>query len=560
LVLSAYSDIFADYPQGKTVRKPTTRAFPLRSVAKSAYRDIFYALAVLLLGANLSQSQQSDAWSRFFGEETKRLSGTNDSVAAEVEAQWKRLLVGPRYDRRDARVALAAAGSRAAKRLLPELEAESGEARRQAALTLGRLDSPTVREALLGAVRGRGALRDETRLRHAALALAELREQRAAPLLRAQFGRVKRPLTRHLLLIALSRLGADDPTAADELLRFRDRDRSLAGRVVLSLVLGQLPLSDASEKHLASQRRSRRDEQRLAAFLASAAQGMPELNVQRALANERDPRVLEAMLLGLASGSFRGAEGAVRHLNHENASLRRAAALALGRSGGTAARDLLLRRLDRERDAAVRAAVVFALRDFSDDDVRARLREERGSGGKESAAAALLALELANPGTIDLPELVLARRGQELLAFDLVLLRSPSEARALVPRILEAEGKGARGRDLATLARRLEREGDDQLLRRLAATRLQLEIDRRGWSADWLRILLTHELFKEVENLNRPLDGRESIRVSATGAARVLPRMNKEEEDLRLWFDRHPLFDRRRAVEVPELAPILEIR
>ncbi|MEZ6196159.1 MAG: hypothetical protein R3F20_10610 [Planctomycetota bacterium] len=294
---------------------------------------------------------------------------------------------------------------------------------------------------------------------------------------------------------------------------------------------------------------------RRAAALALTWRGDLDPRVLARLLGDDDARVAETALLAIATGAAgEGLEPArlVRWLRHEEPALRSAAALAAARAE---APDPLLARLETESDPAVRAALYFALRPAAGDEaVAARLAAGLEESAREPREAALLALALGGAAGLDLEAIARGRgaRGLEMLALDLLAGRDPERAAAAAQALLGPEARASE--ELAARAGELlAGVAPAETRRRKAALRCQLRIDDLGLSPSWRLSGLAHALLLEIEGLDRPLDGRESIRVGAGGEARAIPRMNAEEEDLRLWFDRHPLLDRRRQREVPGL-------
>ncbi|MEZ6196158.1 MAG: HEAT repeat domain-containing protein [Planctomycetota bacterium] len=218
--------------------------FGLKFLSRHICADILHFFAASLLGTVPLLAQTPDEARIFLGEGPPAAS---EAATERLDAAWRRLLVGPRFERTEARREIVAMGPAAARRLISELSGDSGEARRQAALTLGRIDLPEVRAALRRAVTGEKGRRDETLLCHAALALADQGERDAAPELLAQISRVKRPRTRRFLILALARLG--EPETARHLVDLADRDRSLEFRATLVLALG-LSEGHEADRHL----------------------------------------------------------------------------------------------------------------------------------------------------------------------------------------------------------------------------------------------------------------------------------------------------------------------
>ncbi|MEE9394913.1 MAG: HEAT repeat domain-containing protein [Planctomycetota bacterium] len=493
-------------------------------------------------------------WQAFFGSEFGDLS--KGSKKARVEAAWKTLLIGGNRQRREARSELVGLGSTAVGRLLRELDSESREASRQAILTLGRLGAgpeDRVVQAIEGAFKRGSVQSDEVMLRRLGWALGRMGHGRHAASMFSALQEAQRRETRRHLLYALARVGK--PAQAERLGRFWDRWKNQESRAALLLALGRLG-DPGGDRTIRVGLRSRKDSIRQAAAFA-AADRRAAFNFKQCLRllGDRKDVVREATLIGLALIEDPQIVRLLldrRFLQHRDGRIRALSALALARQGGDEALLAIIQRLKpkKERDDKVRRVLYLALGRFRDVEAQAPLVAGLTASSSRSARAALLGLLMRGRGGVDLRKLVDGKNSHlGALALRILVWRRPEKGLALAEGLVDsAKGSPA----LRDIAREILRVNEDGMLalRTWLRAGLQLEVDNLGGSPEWELLQGLHRQMLRIEGLDRPLDGRSGVRTTPSGQARPIQRMSKEEEDLRLWLDRHPYFDRRRGLEI----------
>ena len=136
-----------------------------------------------------------------------------------------------------------------------------------------------------------------------------------------------------------------------------------------------------------------------------------------------------------------------------------------------------------------------------------------------------------------------------LTGFEILAYHSPDSARKTAEAMLrEARDKKKileRGRELLEIL-----SGDGPSAHAEMRARVQVLVDDLGGSPEWNLIRALQREIRRNENVDRPVDGRSGGGTSPTGQPRPPEVWTKEDEDIRLWFDMFPYFDRRRALDV----------
>ena len=391
--------------------------------------------------------------------------------------------------------------------------------------------------------------------RHLVLALGKLGSAADADGLLVLLGKTKRNDERRALCFAIGALAP--PERAGELAKHWQKDKAQDFRAALLLALGRIG-GDGALGVLREGLRSKKESIRRAATIAAAdlreAVLLPELirllrdsdedvvrHALRGLALQRsekippailrsgllktgesDIRALAVLALGAQEGELvdKSLAARMKPRAERQKDVLRALAFALGRVPGRLT-DLAKRRLDAQTDPEV-ARALWCSR---------TLRNRQG--------ASLILLALRQPELHDRLRLTL----MELLAHV-----DPDEALSHFGELLEKQEQKKKVLERAEELRQIlegEQPGGAALIR----ARVQVEIDELGGSAEWRLLEAVREEMKRIEDIDR--DFGSGLPGTRPGGRQKPPEpWTREEEDLRVWWDAHPYYDARSALDI----------
>jgi HEAT repeat protein len=532
-----------------------------RCVRKTAFQGVFqrfsaFATVCLLLQPLLAGQGPGDQAERYFP--LTRVVPTNEESARELRNALRLLRKGSSTDRLDQRGKLMENLDRLLGPMLDALGTGNHFPQRQICLVLMQArDSravPALRALAAGRLKGpRGV---------AGLALGKYGDPALLETLADMVAAAQKE-DRLMAILALGRLG--DPRAVPMLgARLRSNPTGLE-REALLLALGLTASAESWELIQPSMRGQTKDKAREAAVLAAG--------------------YLDSSVV---------AEALIERLKDEEQEIRRAALTALSRMPPQ--RDLFVRLMalrpeqvsSVDEDAAWVMALagsggdeaVEALASFAVDTHRSRVRAAVAGScllikGPRSARLALnllgdedddvvLAALLATIGharqNLEMPALSLyANHGneqvREVALLGEVYLRGVDAASTL-RKYQQPELKD----DVRKLAKELLQAIEEvpHSVRDLAWVRLQIVVDRNGWSPSWNLNRAVNEHLYRILGLENALDRRGSGQAPGAvgggadrGVGAVASAPSPEEEDLRRHLDRYPYIDRRDAFEMP---------
>ncbi|MCB9832021.1 MAG: HEAT repeat domain-containing protein [Planctomycetes bacterium] len=511
-----------------------------------------FAVIILCLAAGLEATAQDrpvDELDRFFagqrGEPT-------EAQMAEVKALWRKAQIGARDDRQDARVRLTELGRVATAFLENELRSSSADDVRVAAMVLGRVGDEAVADLLRELIFGEKGL--PAGGRHLVLALGLVGDRGDLPRLLGLLHETKRNDERRALCYAIGALGGPEQAAA--LAAHWKEDKAQEFRAALLLALGRMG-GDGALDVLREGLRSNKETIRRAATLAAADLRLAELvpDLIRAL-KDNDEDVVKAALIGLALRPDEAAAQALRRSNlwrDGDDELRSLCLMALGAQAGEAVDRLLQSRLKPRGEHAdeVLRSLAFALlgepgrlageaRDrllaVTDPEVARALW--CGLALRSRQSAGLMATAFAAPSCHDRLRATLL----ELLAH-VDPERAAELCREIIDRREHKKELLERAQELLDLITGKEPGG-----RALLSARVQVEIDDLGGSREWNLLRAIAREIRRTEDIDR--DFSSAFQNRPGQPPRRPEPWTHEDEDLRLWYDRHPYFDRRRALDV----------
>lgn len=461
--------------------------------------------------------------------------------------------VGDRDQRQGARRKLVAWGRRGETYLLPHLTSRRWEDARTACLVLGRSGGGrtlrVAREQLSRRASGRRVKTGDLPLTVWLLGALGNAED-VAGLLRAA-RRMRRAEERRAVVHGLGALGQAE--ALPFLVKEFESVPSGESRAAVLLAIGSIgsPSGWGTVKAgLASHKRVVERGAIVAAAWLKSKKAVPFL--VRRLSSKHE-EILAASLMALAHINSPDALEQVRKrrlLNHRDPAIRAAAALFLGATAGSKVAGLLGERLSetKEKDPAVRRALVFAWAQASDSEAVAPLMEIVKNGDDLTATSALLALGSAgwkwSPSELD----ALAESPRRVLL---------AEAAALL--MAHRYPTDALGRFNAALAKADFPQGVRPALVRITeilkqpagqcgeiSGRLNTLLESLGGSVEWELLSSAHRVFLETERLHHPLGSKSGGGAGSGETGRPAARWTDVDEDRRLWLDEFPYYSLRR--------------
>lgn len=511
----------------------------------------FILLVFLILAPDRpAQERPVDEADIFFaGERSEPTAGQLD----EIKVLWKKAQIGGRDDRQEARVRLTELGRVGARFLEEKIASSSADDVRIAAMVLGRIGDDRSRDLIRELLFAEGG--PPAGGRHLILALGQLGTADDAIRLIDLLGRVKRNDERRAICFAVGALGRPEQSA--DLARHWKDDKAQEFRSALLLALGRIG-GEGGLEVLREGLHSNKESIRRAATLAAADLRLEVLqpDLIRAL-KDGDEEVVAQALRGLALQSSEAIALALRKSNlwRDGADEMRALTLlAIGHQEGESVDRFLQSRLKPrgEHQDGVLRVLAFALcrspgrlvgdaRDrlfgLTDPEVARALWCGMALRGRQGSG--LMALAFKDPKTHDRLRLTLL----ELIAYldpepAEELLRELLDRREHKKKILE------RAEELLDILTGKRAGG-----RALLAARVQVEVDDLGGSAEWNLLSAIRREIRRIEDIDR--DFTSAYQARPGEAVRRPEPWTKEDEDLRLWYDRHPYFDHRRHFDIP---------
>lgn len=510
-------------------------------------------LVLLLCFCAVGTAQEPrDEVQDFFGQSRSKPTAKQKD---EIKRLWRKAQIGARQDRLDARVDLLTFGDLATAILEENLTSGSAADVRTSALILSLNGDETV------ANRIRKLLFDSEKTtvarRHLVLALGLLGKKEDVPLLVKLLQANRRNDLRRAVVHALGQLQGHEAVAA--LGAQFQKDNSQAFRRSVLLALGSIGGEDSKKLIRKSLKSSKESVRRSATLAAAYLRDVSLIPDFRRLLKDSDDTVIRYALIGLgllndpAVALSIKKTGIVRNGKPHQRAL---AVTALGQQEDELSLQLLKERgrSKLERSDVVRLALAFALsrrpkamtaaarkRLFADRNPKTgqaiwcstALRPQKTSG-------VLIEKAIKNPALHDHVRLTL---------LDLLAYHDPAQADDAFRRIQdERRYKKSILVRSAELLRILQR--GSEFRRKHMRARIQVAVDDLGGSPEWNLLKAFHQEFLSVESIVRPLSSPGGgPRPPGQATPRLDPWTN-EDEDLRLWFDRHPYFDRRDSLDV----------
>jgi HEAT repeat protein len=515
-----------------------------------------WPIALLIAFCGPSRGQGFDEFEAFF---VTASEGASSVAEREIKTLWRKIQIGEKYDRLDARRRIVELGVPLLPLLRAELRTDNNDGSRNAAMALARNRDRQAAADLAEIVENKA----KGSQRHAALALGLLGTGEDSRVLLAGLAATKRQDVRRATIYALGQLG--DSRVVSQLAQVYDDDNAQETRAAILLAAGRIGGPDALKL--------------IAKGLGSSKESLRR-PATAALADLRDPAALGALKERLADGDEvvvrhatmglalqRGAEivkavesrGLLRHRKDE---VRAAAAIALGSQdvAGAAAVALLTARLANEREPVVRRAIAFALARLGGEEASRGLALLMKDEHPDVLRAAVVAMSVGPQGaSLTATKALVDKRQHESVRELGALLFAralPEEAAVWIDETLERnDDKKAFLEYLAELRSILRRkDARGPLLR----ARVQVIVDDLGGSPEWNVLKALHQEMLRAEHIDGTITLRGSGVAPGAGGGGGDPqhprpgdRWNPEDEDMRLWYDQYPYFDRRRALDVP---------
>lgn len=473
---------------------------------------------------------------------------TSEVDQKNVQALWKKIQIGEKFDRLEARRQLAGYGKPLYEFLRTELLTDNQEDSRNAAMVFARRLDRSVGIDLRAVVEGKS----KGSLRHAAMALGVLGGPADVDPLFRLARSTRRPEVKRAAYYALGRLASEKDAGrmADELEFESAQEVKAAALLALGRIGGPEALK-AVAKYTTSHKESLRRAAVLAVADARLNDGFPHLVARL---NDPDELVVRNAVLGLAL--IRRAEVVTeieKHqlLTHRKDDIRAAAVAALGTQGTAAALDSLTRTTQtwNEREAIVRRSMAFAFARLGGMGERLMQLFQADTDADVTRAFVLSPRVAPQALPIGGSSALLDRRHPESvrqLGLLLFARFSPKQAIAWIQKALvENADKKEFLETAAELYGLLKRP---EVAESLLDARIQVVIDDLGGDPEWNILAALHGEMLAIEHLDGPISPRGSGVTpggSSEGGERPkVVRWNKEEEDFRLWYDLFPYYDR----------------
>ena len=514
--------------------------------------QLIVLLMALLVPSAAGQGVPKDEVSGFF--RRTRIAPTAEEKKS-MEAAWRKSLIGSRHERLEARTRIVEFAAVAVDFLAEKLRQGKASETRSAALGLSRLDDPVVLETLRSLLFA--ADRAEDTGRELALAMGLLGEPRDAPRLLAVFKKTKRRRLQRALVYAMGSLEQVD--IVEGLVARWHREKNSHLRRAILLALGRIGGPEARELIRKATKSPKEGLRRAAALAAADLRDVTMIADLRRLVRDSDDAVAGYALIGLSLLRDDAVAVAIRKtgvLKHADSRRRALAVTVLGTQVDDASLRMLKNRLKSklEKSEAVLRAMAFAVARRPaavPKGFRERLLRNRNSGvlraawcataiqGQKSAGGHLARL-IRDPKLAEDVRLTL----MELLSYS-----SAAEARKLFAKLAQEKRFTAAEQKLSDILTAIL-AGSEETRRDRLRGRVQVEVDGLEGSPEWNLLQGLHLEFLAIEDLDRPLSNSGGSRPGAQPGARRPDTWTNDAEDLRLWFDRYPYFDRRNRYDV----------
>ncbi len=499
-----------------------------------------------------SQDFRPDEVQEFFGKARPKPSAEQTQ---RIETLWRKAQIGARADRLTAATSLVEFGSLALGFLEGNLSSGSAADVRKSALVLGRSGDLEVARKI------RAALFDTEKTgvarRHLALALGLLGNRGDVEPLIDLLKSNRRNDFRRSLVHSLGQLRSE--AAIGPLSAQYAKDKSQAFRRAVLLACGQI----GGENAIALIRkalRSNKESIRRSATIAGAALHEKSLIPDfKKLLKDSDDLVARYALIGLGVLSDPGVGQAIKKTGvarSGNGGRRALAITALGMQKDALSAKLLAQRgrAKLERHLAVRRALAFALvrrPESMTAEAQRKLNADRDPDVARSYWCATAVKDQGAPGLV-LEKLIFLKGTHDrvrLTLLELLAYHDGERAELVFQRIKDERRfkKKVLARS-AELLEILQRNPESHRIR--LGPRIQVEIDDLMGSPEWNLLAAIHNEFLDLENISRSFGASGGGAQPGGPPSRRLDPWTNEDEDLRMWFDQFPYYDRRRNLDV----------